>query len=122
MYKHPEIFSNVPEITKIYYGVRANMPRLFRISFGEGILDALSAIMRLFILVKTTNKASLTERTEASRLLRKMRARVEGLWGFLMAGWSFMTISHEHNGALTIQLEIIPKQATKRQGWFERET
>lgn len=122
MYKHPKIFSDVVEITKIYYGVHANMPRPFRNSFGEGILDELSAIMRLIILVNTTDKTSLPERTEASRLLREVRARVEVLRGFLMAGWSLKTISHKHIGALTIQLESISKQATKWQGWFERET
>lgn len=77
--------------------------------------------MRLIILVNTTDKASLTERTEASRLLREVRARVEVLRGFLIAGWSLKTISHKHIGALTIQLESISKQATKWQGWFERE-
>lgn len=109
------------EVTKIYYGVHANMPRPFRNSFGEGILDELSAIMRLIILVNTTNKTSFTERAEASRLLREVRARLEVLRGFLMAGWSLNTISHKHIGALTIRLEDISKQATKWQGWFERE-
>lgn len=78
--------------------------------------------MRLIILVNTTDKTSLTERTETSRLLREVRARVEVLRGFLMAGWCLKTISHQHIGALTIQLESISKQATKWRGWFERET
>jgi hypothetical protein len=97
------------------------MPRPFRNSFGEGILDELSSIMCLIILVNTTEKASLTERTEASHLLREVRPRVEVLRGFLMARWSLKMISHKHVGALTIQLESISKQATKWQGWFERE-
>ena len=121
MYKHPKIFSDVVEITKVYYDVHANMPRPFRNSIGEGILDELSAIMRLIIMVNTTDKTSSIERMEASRLLREVRARVEVLRGFLMAGWSLKTISHKHIGALTIQLESISKQATKWQGWFERE-
>lgn len=120
MYQHPKIFSDVVEITKIYYAVHANMPRPFRNAFGESILGELSAILRLIILVNTVDKASGPERAEASRLLREIRARLEVVRGFLMAGWALKTLSHKHIGVLTTRLESISKQATKWQAWFER--
>lgn len=121
MYQHPKIFSDVVEITKIYYAVHVNMPRPFRNAYGESILAELSAILRLIILVNTVDKRSVTEREEASRKLREVRARLEVVRGFLMAGWSLKTLSHRHISALTMKLETISKQATKWQAWFERE-
>jgi hypothetical protein len=120
MYQHPKIFSDIVEITKIYYGVHENMPRPFRNSFGEGVLQELSAIMRLIVLVNTADKTSIPERSEASKLLREVRARVEVVRGFLMAGWSLKTLSHRHISVLVVRLEGVSKQATKWQAWFDR--
>jgi hypothetical protein len=122
MYQHPKIFSDVVEITKIYYAVHTNMPRPFRNSFGEGILDELSAIMRLIILANASDKKCPTERSAASHLLRDVRARIEVVRGYLMAGWSLKALSHKHIAALTAKLESVSKQATRWQGWFERGT
>ena len=121
MYQHPKIFSDVVEITKIYYTVHVNMPRPFRNAFGERILGELSAILRLIIPVNMVDKTSGTERAEASRKLSEVRARLEVVRGFLIAGWSLKTLAHRHIGALTLRLETISKQATKWQAWFDRD-
>ena len=86
-FKHPQIFSDVLTLTQIYYPMHNNFPKPFRFAVGERILEELAECLRLIVLANAVDKRSLPGCAEGAALVRRVRAAVEVVRGFLLLAW-----------------------------------
>lgn len=118
-FKHPQIFSDVLGLCQLYYPLHSNLPKPFRFAVGERILVELAECMRLIVLANSVDKSALAGRQEGAELVRRVRACVEVMRGFLLMAWKLKFISHGAVTELSLRLEAIGKQAARWQQWFE---
>lgn len=119
-FKHPQIFADMLAFCQAYYPMHNNLPRPFRFAVGESILAETAECLRLIVLANAVNKHDAAGRTEGSEHVRRVRASVEVVRGFLLLAWKLKFISHGAMTELSMRLESISKQAARWQQWFER--
>lgn len=118
-FKHPQIFSDTLLFCQLYYPIHNNLPKPFRFAVGERILAETADCLRLIVLANAVDKESAAERREGALHLRRARAGVEVIRGFLLLAWKLKFISHGALAELSARLEAIGKQAARWQQWFE---
>jgi hypothetical protein len=120
-FKHPQIFADVLLVCQLYYPLHNNFPTPFRYAVGEQILRELAECTRLIVLANAVDKKSAAGREEGSAQLRKLRASVEVVRGFLLLAWKLKFVSHGALTELSARIEGISQQAARWQQWFEKE-
>ncbi|BBU68785.1 four helix bundle protein [Fluviibacter phosphoraccumulans] len=119
-FKHPQIFADVLTLSQLYYPLHNNLPKPFRFAVGELILSELAECLRLIVLANAVDKQNAAGRTEGGAYVRKVRASVEVIRGFLLLAWKLKFVSHGAMTELSSRLEAIAKQAARWEQWFER--
>ncbi len=119
-FKHPQIFADLLAFCQLYYPLHNNLPKPFRYAVGERILAESAECLRLIVLANAVDKASATGRAEGAALVRRVRAAVEVIRGFLLLAWKLKFVSHGALGELAARLEAVSRQAARWQQWFER--
>ena len=119
-FKHPQIFSDVLTLTQMYYPMHHNLPKPFRFAVGERILAELAECLRDIVLANAVDKRSAAGCAEGAHCVRRVRAAVEVVRGFLLLAWKLKLLSHGGLAELSTRLEAISKQAARWEQWFEQ--
>lgn len=117
-FKHPQIFSDVLTVSQMYYPLHNNLPKPFRFAVGERLLAELAECLRLIVLANAVDKKSLAGRSEGADHVRRLRASVEVIRGFLLLAWKLQFVSHGALTEMSARLESVSRQAARWQQWF----
>lgn len=116
--KHPQIFSDVVTIFEIYYRIHEGMPKSFRITVGEKVLDRLSNAMHSIVLANNVDKKTKEGREQGSLYLAHLRGDIEIALAFILLGWKLRFVSNAVMAELSERFENISYQALKWEKWF----
>lgn len=119
-FKQPQIFADVLTLLQLYYPMHNNLPKPFRFAVGECILGELAECLRLIVLANAVDKSSSTGRREGAAHVRRVRAAVEVVRGFLLLAWKLKFLSHGALVELSTRLEAVSPQAARWGQWFDR--
>lgn len=119
-FKHPQIFADILTLSQLYYPLHNNLPRPFRYAVGERILAEIAECLRLIVLANAVDKNCATDCAEGAAQVRRVRASVEVIRGFVLLTWKLKFVSHGAMVELSQRLETISKQAARWGQWFER--
>lgn len=97
-----------------------SFPKAFRFAVGERILSECAECMRAIVLANAVDKKSSSGRVEGANYVRRVRAGVEVIRGFLLMAWKMKVLSHGGMAELLTHLEAVSKQAARWQQWFEQ--
>jgi len=117
-FSHPKIFYDLLVIYKKYYSIHKNLPKIFRVTMGEYIMEELSKCMK--IIVKANLKKSKEDYIKSTKLLKNLRVRIEILKSYFLIAWDMKFISHQFFADINDRLEEISKEASSWHNWFER--
>lgn len=120
-YKHPQIFADTLTLCQLYYPMHNNLPKPFRFSVGDRILQEMAECLRLIVLANTVDKKCDRGRRDGSAHIRRLRASIEVIKGYFLLAWKLKFISHGGTGELSVRLETISKQAARWQQWFDND-
>lgn len=118
-FKHPQIFADMLVFCQLYYPMHNNLPKPFRFAVGERILAESAECLRAIVLANAVDKSAAVGCAEGAAHVRRVRASVEVLRGFLLLAWKLKYISHGALAELSPRLEAISKQAARWGQWFE---
>ena len=118
-FKHPQIFADMLVFCQLYYPMHNNLPKPFRFAVGERILAESAECLRAIVLANAVDKKSPAGLAEGAAQVRRVRASVEVIRGFLLLAWKLKFISHGALAELSTCLEAISKQAARWGQWFE---
>jgi len=118
-FKHPQIFADLLGFIQLYYPLHNNLPKPFRFAVGERILAESAECLRAIVLANAADKASAAGLAEGAAQVRRVRASVEVMRGFLLLAWKLKLLSHGGLTALSTCLESISKQGARWEQWFD---
>jgi hypothetical protein len=118
-FKHPQIFADMLAFCQQYYPMHNNLPKPFRYAVGERILDESADCLKAIVLANTVNKKTVEGCAEGATQVRKARASIEVIRGFLLMAWTLKFVSHGAITELSARLEAISRQAARWEQWFE---
>ena len=116
--KHPQIFLDIVIVFEMYYHIHQGMPKSFRVTVGEKVLDRLSKAMHLTVLANSGDKKTKDGRAKAISYIIKLRANVEIASAFVLLGWKLRFVSNAAIAELSERLENIIQQTLKWEKWF----
>lgn len=100
--------------------VHKHLPRMFRITTGDVVLQTITLCIKGVISANYLDKNDMKQREISGELLGQVRAQLVIIRGLLTVGWDMRFISHGSFMHLTNQLDEIEKQVTRWQTWFLR--
>lgn len=118
-FKHPQIFADMLVFCQLYYPMHNNLPKPFRFAMGERILSESAECLRAIVLANAADKSCPAGCAEGAAHVRRVRASLEVIRGFLLLAWKLKFISHGALAELSPRLEAISKQAARWGQWFE---
>jgi hypothetical protein len=118
IFKHPKVYDDFLRLYKAYWTVHKHLPRRFRITTGDVVLQTITTCIRDIISANYLDKNDVEQRVLSGELLGQVRAQLVVIRGLLTVGWDMRFISHGSFMHLTTQLDEIEKQATRWQAWF----
>ena len=116
--KHPQIFSDVVTIFEIYYRIHDGMPKSFKITVGEKVLDRLSNAMHSIVLANNVDKKTKEGRLQGSLYITQLRGDIEIALAFILLGWKLRFVSNGAIAELSARFENISQQAVRWEKWF----
>lgn len=116
--KHPQIFSDVITVFEMYYRIHDGMPKSFKITVGEKVLDRLSNAMHSIVLANNVDKKTKEGREQGSLYLAHLRGDIEIALAFILLGWKLRFVSNAVMAELSERFENISYQALKWEKWF----
>jgi len=117
-FSHPKIFYDFLVIYKKYYSIHKNLPKIFRVTMGEYIMEELSKCMKIVVMANL--KKSKEDYIKSAKLLKNLRVRIEILKSYFLIAWDMKFISHQFFADIDDRLEEISKEASSWHNWFER--
>lgn len=117
-FSHPKIFYDFLVIYKKYYSIHKNLPKIFRVTIGEYIMEELSKCMK--IIVMANFKKNKEDYKKSAKLLKNLRVRIEILKSYFLIAWDMKFISHQFFADINDRLEEVSKEASSWHDWFER--
>lgn len=117
-FKHPQIFADTLTLFEIYYPIHNGMPKPFRYTVSEKLMDELAISMKNIILANAVDKKTKTGLTKGVALVQQVRASVEVVKGFALVAWKLKFLSHGAMVDVSARLEAISKQAARWEEWF----
>ena len=116
--KHPQIFLDIVIVFEMYYRIHESMPKSFRVTVGEKVLNRLSNTMHSVVLANNVDKKTKIGRDRALVYLSELRADIEIVSAFILLGWKLRFISNAMIAELSERLIQISQQAVKWEKWF----
>lgn len=116
--KHPQIFLDIVIVFEMYYRIHEGMPKSFRVTVGEKVLNRLSNTMHSVVLANNVDKKTKIGRDRALVHLSELRADIEIVSAFILLGWKLRFISNAMIAELSERLIQISQQAVKWEKWF----
>lgn len=116
--KHPQIFLDIVIVFEMYYRIHESMPKSFRVTVGEKVLNRLSNTMHSVVLANNVDKKTKIGRDRALVHLSELRADIEIVSAFILLGWKLRFISNAMIAELSERLIQISQQAVKWEKWF----
>ncbi|TPW51363.1 four helix bundle protein [Serratia sp. SRS-8-S-2018] len=120
IFKHPKVYDDFLRFYKAYWMVHKHLPRMFRITTGDVVLQTITLCIKGVISANYLDKNDMKQREISGELLGQVRAQLVIIRGLLTVGWDMRFISHGSFMHLTNQLDEIEKQVTRWQTWFLR--
>ena len=117
-FSHPKIFYDLLVIYKKYYSIHKNLPKIFRVTMGEYIMEELSKCMKIVVMANL--KKSKEDYIKSAKLLKNLRVRIEILKSYFLIAWDMKFVSHQFFADIDDRLEEISKEASSWHNWFER--
>jgi hypothetical protein len=117
-YSQPKIFCDFLVIYKKYYLAHKNLPKIFRVTMGEYIMEELSKCMKIVVMANL--KKNREDYKKSAKLLKNLRVRIEILKSYFLIAWDMKLISHQFFADINDRLEEVSKEASKWYDWFER--
>ena len=118
IFKQPQIYDDLLLFYRTYWGTHKHLPRPFRFTTGEAILQEITACIKGVILANNVNKHEKNACLLAGKRLEETRASLVVIRGMLTVGWGMAFIAHGNFMRLTQQLDTVEKQVTRWQQWF----
>ena len=120
-HKHPQIFSDMLQVCQVYYPMHNSFPKTFRFAVGERILSECAECLRAIVLANAVDKKTYQGCVEGSAQVRRVRAGLEVIRGFLLMAWKMRFLSHGGISGLLTHIESVSKQAARWQQWFDQQ-
>lgn len=117
-FSHPPLFIALLKLYKQYYGLHQNLPKLFRVTIGERIMQELSEAMKLVVMANF-HKKNEVNKSEIMNWLLELRGKVELIKAYFLIGWEMKFISHGFYAVVSDKLEEISKQGYSWSKWME---
>ena len=119
-FSHPPLFIDFLKLYKQYYKAHQNLPKLFRVTIGERIMEELSEAMKLIVMANF-NKKNKIQMEESQKFVLSLRGKTELLKAYFLIGWEMKFISHGLFADISEKLEAISKQAYSWSEWFQKQ-
>lgn len=119
VFKYPQIFSDVLLFYKRYYPIHNGLPKAFRFTTGESILQEITLCLKQITIANHCQKKDMAGRAKASQALSEVRASIEVIRSYLLLAWQLKLLSPGGLHELTGNLESVSKQAARWQQWFD---
>lgn len=103
---------------RTYWGIHKHLPRPFRFTTGEAILQEITACIKGVILANNVNKHEKDQCILAGKYVERTRASLVVIRGMLTIGWGMAFIAHGSFMQVTQRLDTVEKQVTRWQQWF----
>ena len=117
-FKHPQIFADLLSLLQAYYPIHNRMPKGFRFSVGEQILQELGQCMRLVVQANGLDKHNATACGQGAAVLLQLRSGIEVVRAYFIAAWKLRFLSHGALAELSARVEGVARQAARWQQWF----
>ncbi|HAV6637275.1 MULTISPECIES: four helix bundle protein [Serratia] len=118
IFKHPKVYDDLLRFYKAYWIVHKHLPRSFKITTGDVILQTITTCIKGVITANYLDKNNAEQRLLSGDSLGQVRTQLVIARGLLTVGWDMRFISHGSFMQLTSQLDGIEKQVTRWQAWF----
>lgn len=119
-FKQPLVYDALLLLYRTYWVTHRHLPRAFRMTTGEAILQEITDCIKQVILANNADKQDAGQRSQSVQYLRYTRASLVVIRGLLTLGWGMTFIAHGAFMRLTTILDSAEKQITCWQGWFMR--
>lgn len=116
--KHPKIFSDLVLLFELYYRIHEGMPKSFRVSVSDKVLNELTEAMRLAVLANSVDKKSKDGREQGALYISQLRGHIEVAWTFVLLGWKLRFVSNGAMANMSQRFENIAPQAVNWERWF----
>lgn len=116
--KHPQIFLDIVIVFEKYYHIHQGMPKSFRVTVGEKVLDRLSRAMHSTVVANSFDKKTKDGREKAVSCIVKLRADIEIASAFVLLGWKLRFVSNAAIAELSEEFQNIIQQALKWEKWL----
>ncbi|MBL5829434.1 hypothetical protein [Serratia fonticola] len=117
-FKQPQIYDELLLLYRTYWEVHKHLPRPFRMTTGEAILQEITGCIKGVILANNVDKNEVAQCALAVQYLGDTRASLVVIRGMLTLGWGMKLIAHGLFMRLTLLLDSAEKQVTRWQKWF----
>jgi hypothetical protein len=114
----PKIFNDLVLLYQFYWQTHCHLPKSFKFTTGEAILNELTNALRLVVLSNTVDRDNLEACQSAVSQLQSIRASLDVIKGLLSVGWKMKMISHGAFALFNQHIDNIQKQITGWQQWF----
>lgn len=119
-FQHPPLYIALMKLYKQYYQKHQHLPKLFRISTGERILEEITDSMKI-VVISNFYKKERDKRGYIQTLLMELRGKIELLKAYILLGWEMKFFSDGYTGELQERLEEISKQCYAWQAFIEKQ-
>lgn len=120
-YEQPKIFTDLLTLYKIWYQKHKHMPKYFRVTLGDRIMNEMTDGMKL--ITKANFEKDITKDfEEGAQHLQELRAGIEILKTYFVVAWEMEFISHGFYIELSGKLKEVSKQATSWHKWFRKKS
>lgn len=108
-------------ICQMYYPMHNSFPKPFRFAVGDRILGECAECLKAIVLANAVDKKNAQGCAQGSAQVRRVRAGLEVIRGFLLMAWKMRFLSHGGASGLLTHIEAVSKQAARWQQWFEQQ-
>lgn len=117
-FRHNRLYYDLQKLYKLYWNQHQHLPKAFRFTTGEQILNELTKCIRYSVQANLYGK-SLEGILRALDLLLELSALLETVQSLLMLAWELKFLPHGALVALTEQLGHVSRQTTGWRKWFQ---
>ncbi|GAB4454311.1 MAG: hypothetical protein OHK0036_17800 [Bacteroidia bacterium] len=119
-FQHPPIYIGLMKLYKQYYQKHQHLPKLFRISTGEKMMEEITESMKIVVIANFYKKDK--EKIHfIKELLMQLRGKIELLKAYVLLGWEMKFFSDGFTNDLMERLEEISKQCYAWQVYIEKQ-
>ncbi|EHJ9985786.1 four helix bundle protein [Vibrio parahaemolyticus] len=117
-FRHHRIYYDLQKLYKLYWRQHQHLPRAFRFTTGDQILNELTQSIRCSVQANLYGKLSAGKKSAFEWLL-ELNASLDVVQSLLMLAWELKFLSHGALVLLTEQLESVQRQVAGWRKWFQ---